>query len=460
MTQKLSVLVVEDNPLAAKVLAARLSAHALDFAHDFKSARRKLADGRYDICFIDLKLGEKDDCSGLELIAPAKSKGAYAVVMSGHDSEPMVERAYNLGCDDFYAKGNEGANVGNILAKFERLRHVGGKEGLFADRFVTADPATRVGVEEALKFASSDLPILILGPSGTGKTRLARLIHDHSSRSGDFVSINCAAYTEELLEAELFGYRKGAFTGAADGRKGKLLQAHGGTLFLDEIGSMSLKMQTKLLKAIEEKSFYPLGSDVPETSEFRIVSATLENVQTLIRLGQLRFDFFQRIHGLTVSLKPLSERKCDLFPLISSFTRGGKRLSFSDDARKHITLHDWPGNIRELKKFVDLLVAGGEGRVSLETARRLLSAVPAEEAERRYATDEQYRHALRDGINAAIDRFVDSLVERSLANNGGKKTSVLADLKIGTRLLYSSLQRIQPGNIRRNKRSHATKIAA
>jgi two-component system nitrogen regulation response regulator NtrX len=458
--RKLSILVIEDNPLAAKTLAANLSPHDLDFAHDFESGRRKLADGRYDICFIDLKLGAKDDCSGLELIAPAKAKGVYAVVMSGHDTEPTVERAYDLGCDDFYAKGNEDTNVGRLLEKFQQLRQAGGKDSLFADRFVTQDAATRAGVEEALKFASSELPILILGPSGTGKTSLARLIHDHSRRSGEFVSINCAAYTEDLLEAELFGYRKGAFTGAADGRKGKLLQAHGGTLFLDEIGSMSLKMQTKLLKAIEEKLFYPLGSDTPETSEFRIISATLENVQTLIRLGTLRFDFFQRIHGLTVVLKPLNGRKGDIFPLILAFTRGGKRLSFSEDARSYINLHDWPGNIRELKKFVDLLVAGGEGRVSLETARRLLSAIPPDEPERRFATDEQYRHALSDGINAAIDRFVDSLVERSLAVNGGKKTSVLSDLKIGTRLLYSSLQRIQPANIRRNKRTHGPKIAA
>jgi DNA-binding NtrC family response regulator len=245
------------------------------------------------------------------------------------------------------------------------------------------------------------------------------------------------------LEAELFGYRKGAFTGAHDHRKGRLLAADGGTLFLDEIGSMSLKMQTKLLKAIEEKSFYPLGSDKPETSRFRLISATLEDMQALIRAGKLRFDFFQRIHGFTVQLKPLAQRKGDIIPLLSFFTRGGKRLSFSAEAKAAVLAHDWPGNIRELRKFVELLSAGDEGRVSPEAVARQLKAVRVQEGEASFATDAQYRFALAQGLDAAVDRLVDTIIRRSLAENGGKKTKTLADLKISTRLLYSSLKRVE-----------------
>jgi DNA-binding NtrC family response regulator len=438
---RLEILVVEDDPLARKLMEKRLAEHSLDFAADSAAGRQKLEKGKHQVCFIDLNLGPKDDCSGLDLIPVAAAKGVYTVVMSGHDSEKVVEKAYELGCDDFYSKGNEEANVGAVLSRFLQRREKGGPDQLFAERFVTEDAATRQTITEALKYAASELPVLILGPSGTGKTSLARVIHERSGRSGDFVAINCSAYTEDLLEAELFGYRKGAFTGAGDSRKGKLLQADRGTLFLDEIGSMSLKMQTKLLKAIEERTFYPLGSDRPETSQFRIISATLEDLQGLIKAGKLRFDFFSRIHGLTIELKPLAARKGDIFPLISFFSRGGKRLSFSAQAKAQLLAHDWPGNIRELKRVVDLLAAGQEGRVLPETVGKLLRTVVAEAGASDVLTDGQYRYILEHGLAKAADRFVDAAVRRCLAENGGKKTKVLSALGISTRLLYASLKR-------------------
>ncbi len=381
-TLKLKILVVEDDPLAREVMAERLAKHAVEFAVNVEEARVCLEARLPDICFIDLDLGDGKECSGLELIPVAVSKGAYAAVMSGHDSDRFVDRAYELGCRDFCAKGNEAANVDLVLSRFLSLREKDSGAALFTEDFVTADAETRAAIGSVLKYATSDLPILILGPSGVGKTRLARVIHDHSGRAGEFVSINCAAYTEDLLEAELFGYKRGAFTGATDSRKGKLQLADGGTLFLDEIGSMSLAMQTKLLKAIEERSFYPLGAERAESSSFRVVSATLENIQDLVEAGRLRFDFLQRIHGFAVQLKPLAKRKDDILPMIARFTQGGKRLSFGPEAKARLLAHDWPGNVRELKRLVDLLVAGEDGRVSEQVLAGLIrGASRSEKAE-------------------------------------------------------------------------------
>lgn len=265
-------------------------------------------------------------------------------------------------------------------------------------------------------------------------------MHDHSGRKGELVAINCAAYTEDLLEAELFGYRKGAFTGAETTRKGKLLQADGGTLFLDEVGAMSHGMQTKLLKAIEEKAFYPVGSDKLERSCFRIISATLEKPQKLLEEKKLRFDFFQRLHGLTIDLKPLSERPCDIFPLLQALTRGRKRLSFPEEARKFLLAYAWPGNVREVKRLADLLLADSSGRITTEKIKRGLGAETKQApVSAGFITREQYVYAQKHGLNAAIEKFTSGIVKLSLQENDGKKTKTMTDLKISTRLFYSAL---------------------
>ena len=268
-----------------------------------------------------------------------------------------------------------------------------------------------------------------------------------SGRQGAFVDINCSVYTEELLEAELFGHKKGAFTGAAEDHKGKLAQAHKGTLFLDEIGAMSVKMQTNLLKAIETRSFYPVGSDKLESSDFRIVSATLENIQELIADGRLRFDFLQRIQGVTIALKPLARRKCDILPLVEFFTRGGRRLAFSDEAKACLLSHSWPGNARELKKLVERLVAEPGGKVTAEQVRHHLSeswAEPTGDSDD-FLPESVYRYMLEHGLETALDRLTSKAVRRNLKENRGRRVKTLAALKISTRRLYTALRKKEDG---------------
>lgn len=439
--EKLNILVLEDDKLAQKVMAAHLAGHNIDLAGDLKTALKKIENVKYDLGFFDLMLGPDDDYSGLKAIAAAAARNIYCVVVSSSDSDETIDRAYGLGANDFYAKGNEESNVSDILRKFLQNRKAARAKDIFTSAFITSDPKTRAAASEALKYAPTELPILVLGPSGTGKTSLAKILHEHSGREGAFVSINCSAYTEDLLEAELFGHKKGAFTGAHETRKGRLLEAHKGTLFLDEIGTMSLGMQMKLLKAIEERSFYPLGSEKPEHSEFRIISATLEDPQTLIAQGRMRFDLFQRIHGYTINLKPLTRRACDIAPLVQHFTSGRRRLSFTPEAMAYMGNYAWPGNVRELKKFVDLLSSGSEGRVDINAVKKHLKGrdggQPAPIKE-----DGLYAYALANGLEAALEKVSGEIIARNLRENEGKKTKTLADLKISTRLLYSTIKRL------------------
>lgn len=450
--KKLKIFVVEDDKLAQKLMEKHLNKHSLDFADNKTTAIKKLKTNNYDICFFDLMLGINDDYSGLKLIPLAAKKGIYTVIMSSSDSDETVDKAYELGANDFYAKGNEESNIDVILKKFVKNKNQNAPENIFTDKFITQDKNVKSAITEALKYASSQLPILILGPSGTGKTSLAKIIHEYSGFDGNFVAINCSAHTEELLEAELFGYKKGAFTGANKDHKGRLLEADKGTLFLDEIGNMSLNMQMKLLKAIEEKTFYPLGSDKPEHSNFRILSATLEDPKQLIAQGKLRFDLFQRIHGFTITLKPLNQRKSDIFPLIRHFIHGKKHLAFMPDAKEHIMNYAWPGNIRELKKFVELMREGGEGRINLETVSRHLSASESPALAQELMNNAHYSSALANGLEETLNQLAYEIIRKNLTENKTKKTKTLSELKISTRFLYSILRKFEESGEKPNER--------
>lgn len=284
----------------------------------------------------------------------------------------------------------------------------------------------------------STRPILITGESGTGKTFLAKFIHQLTGSSTPFVHLNCAEISESLLESELFGYEKGAFTGAQKSKKGMLELAHNGILFLDEIATMPLSVQKKLLKAIEEKTFYPLGSEKLVQSNFRLISATCEDLKSKIESGEFRSDFFFRIEGFNVTLKSLRNRKDDFNRLIQFFIKKGERMIVFDSGAKAAMLeYSWPGNVRELERTIEILQTNTRGIVTALDLAPLLSKgfssfshVDLEEIKKL-------------GLKTYIENMESNILKLALEQNEDKVRKTLTDLKISNNSYYRILENLK-----------------
>ncbi len=213
------------------------------------------------------------------------------------------------------------------------------------------------------RIAASDATVLVLGETGTGKEVMARLVHQNSPRSaGPFVPVNCGAIPEALLESELFGHLKGAFTGAVANRRGRLALAEGGTLFLDEIGELPLSLQVKLLRVLQDRTYEPVGSVAPVSADFRLVTATNRDLKSEVEAGRFRQDLYYRLLVCPVTLPPLRERRDDVVPLFFHFWKGrGEQRPVEPEALQMLGAYDWPGNVRELENLVERLSVCSEG---------------------------------------------------------------------------------------------------
>jgi transcriptional regulator with PAS, ATPase and Fis domain len=310
------------------------------------------------------------------------------------------------------------------------------------DIFLTDDSSLVKELEIIDQALLGQRPILITGESGTGKTFLAKFIHLLSERILDkksaFVHLNCAEISESLIESELFGYEKGAFTGAHKSKKGMLELADGGILFLDEIATMPISIQKKLLKAIEEKSFFPLGSEKSIHSDFRLISATCEDLKTKIDKGEFRADFFFRIEGFNVTLKSLRERKEDLNKLVQFFVKKGERLIVFDSRAKLImSEYSWPGNVRELERTIEVLQTRERGIVTAEDLQSLLSKGLS--AKVKFDLEE----VKRLGLKSYIENLETNILKLALETNEDKVRKTLLDLKISNNSFYRILDNLK-----------------
>jgi two-component system, NtrC family, response regulator AtoC len=308
---------------------------------------------------------------------------------------------------------------------------------------IGSSPQIRALFETVVRVAQTSSTVLVEGESGTGKERVAQSIHRFSSRAtGPFVAVNCAAIPETLLESELFGHVKGAFTGAAQDRRGRFQLAEGGTLFLDEIGEMPLAMQGKLLRVLEERTVEPVGSAKSEAVDFRLVAATNRKLEEMVAKGQFRADLFYRLNVVPLSIPPLRERRGDVAQLAEHFLAQAnaarkERLSFGPDALAVLERHAWPGNVRELKNLVERLAvlkdAGAIGIADLPDSIRTPRLPPPEQREALPASGID--------LHAALAELEDRLIGDALQLSGGNKSHAATMLGLKRTTLIEKLKR-------------------
>jgi two-component system, NtrC family, response regulator AlgB len=393
----LDILVVDDEPNLRHTLAVYLEhrGHRVRPAADVAEALAAVGAAHFDLAFVDVRLGT---ASGLDLLPPLRRDhpALKIVVITAYASVETAVEAMKRGAHDYLAKPFQPAQLDLVIAKLRELdsleRRVralrdGTAQERPAARLESASPRMRAVLHMAAQAAPGDSRVLLRGESGTGKGLLARWIHEHSPRrERPFVVVPCPALPAELVESELFGHARGAFTGASRDNPGRVALAEGGTLLLDEIGDLPTALQPKLLRFIEERTYERVGDPTPRRADVRILAATNRDLAVEARSGRFREDLYYRLAVLTLEVPPLRERRDDVLPLAEEFVafyrRGAGRseLRLSAAARRALLAHGWPGNVRELLNAVErgVLLAGGDeievGDLGLSGGAALVSA--------------------------------------------------------------------------------------
>ncbi len=368
------ILVVDDNPNLLELIKMRLESadYGVLATGAEEQAIKLVKDQSFDLCIVDLMLANGD---GLSLMEDFRSinPDVPTIILTAHGSIESAVEAMRRGAYSYLTKPFE---PGDLLLQIERAlenrklnSEIKRLKDLLDERYdfaniVARSAKMRSTLDVVTRIAKLDSTVHIHGESGTGKELIAKAIHLASDRKDkSFVALNCAALPETLLESELFGHEKGAFTGAVRSTRGLFTQAHGGTLFLDEIGDMPLATQSKLLRVLQERQFYPVGSEVPTEVDVRVIVATNKDLEEQVRKGLFRDDLFYRIHVIPIHIAALRERKEDIVPLVEYFFRKFSQQMKKDvkgltpEALRKLMMHEWPGNVRELENTIEYAVA-------------------------------------------------------------------------------------------------------
>jgi NtrC-family two-component system response regulator AlgB len=373
------ILLVDDEKNIRRTMAMALESmdHEAVSAASGAEAFKELKNSAIDVVFLDLKLHQESGLDVLEEVLRLAPQAAVVIVTAFASIETAVE-AMRRGAFDYLPKPCTPDQVRQVLARIERTKRLENRvveleSQLSAESpeidLTTDSPVMQSVIDMAFKAANSDATVLILGESGTGKSVLARGMHARSPRKGRaFVTVSCPSLSRELLESELFGHVKGAFTGALVETQGKVAAADGGTLLLDEIGDLPLEIQSKLLRLLQEREYERVGEAKPRRANVRVISATNRDLAEAVREGRFREDLFYRLNVITLRLPPLRERPQDLERIAKRHLdffaqKGGKQFhGLSGEALEMMRSYNWPGNLRELRNLIEraVILGGGE----------------------------------------------------------------------------------------------------
>ena len=401
-----------------------------------------------DAVLLDLRLGGILDGLGvLKAIQTLDNPPPVAILTAYATADNTID-AMRLGAFDHLTKPIGRTELADLLKRMTSLRQrraIPGGASSIDDR---TSPLTLVGSSEEIRkvqktiglAADSSSTVLVLGETGTGKELVARALHEHGKRQGGpFAAVNCAAIPADLLESELFGHIKGAFTGASADRTGAFREAHHGTLFLDEIGDMPSAMQAKILRVLQDKVVTPIGGKATQV-DVRVVAATHRDLPALIRQGLFREDLFYRLNVVSIALPPLRERLADIIPLAEHFLRlaaddAGPPRRMTAALAAQLLRHDWPGNIRELKNVIDRASILVRGDV-VDVGDVELAGSPAGKE----SSGDANLWLLED-LPTAVAKLEAEMIRRALVACGGNRTEAARRLNINRQLLYTKAQR-------------------
>ena len=411
-SKHLRFLVVEDDRLTCMAIGRLLDSFgSVLFAKTASEGRLMMNNSAVDMAFIDL--GLEKAMAGIELIDTAVKKDIYPVVLSGNEDAYSIEEAYKRGCRDYLVKPLNGTILQSLLQRRQETN--------FFDLN---------GLD------LNDPPLLITGETGTGKGFLARKIHQRFFHQAPFVELTCAGIPENLLESELFGFEKGAFTGAVSSKPGRLELADGGILFLDEVATMPLSTQKKLLKAIEEKTFYRLGGIRPRKARFFLVSATCEDLHEMVEKGQFRKDLYFRLEGNVIDLLPLRRRKRELASLMDDFLKNGsRRVVLDEEARQVLLNYPWPGNIRELSHAMKILRKSRHGIITLNSLPQKYKDTGRFPRAFKHG-DGFMEYACSNGLKKLVEKVEEEAVSHVLEQNGNQIRKTADTLKLSPSTFY------------------------
>ncbi len=443
------ILIVEDEPAHAEAVKEGLSrlGHRCTVVHDGNTAVAMLRERHFDILVTDLVLGDGPDGLGVLDAAVKNSPATKVILITAHSSVQTCRTALQKGAFDYIEKPLDLDELRAVVsqaaqdtAQRRTIRELRQRldEKFGFQNIIGHSPAIVRILQTLRRFSSSDIPVLILGESGTGKELIANAIHENSRRAGQrFVPINCAGFSETLLEDELFGHVKGAYTGAMADRPGRFEHADGGTMFLDEVGDMPLAMQAKLLRVLENGEIIRVGSNEPIHVDVRVLSATNSDLAERVREKKFREDLYFRIKGATIDIPPLRQRREDIPLLIDYFVQqtakaqGVKVKGIAPEARRVLMAYAWPGNVRQLRNVIEnaMVLAGGD-KITLDDLPVEVLGRPGEAA----------AAPLGQLAGISLQQAEKELICNTLRMVGGNREQAAGILGIGERTLYRKIK--------------------